>query len=120
MSDQNNPENNPDEPASWSTHYMDPSGFECELTLRAANGADLLKKAGAALLNLVNAGCQPVQRVANIGGGSKPIEAPKMPDGSPDPTWCTIHGLAMSRHEKNGQIWFSHKVGDDYCKGGKK
>jgi hypothetical protein len=107
-------------PASWNTRYIDPSGFECQLTLRAETGADLLKKAGAALKALVDAGCTPSTHYHPAGNGSKPAEAPKMPDGSPDPTWCVEHGVAMRRHEKDGQVWYSHKVGEGDCRGAAK
>ena len=34
---------------------------------------------------------------------------------------CTVYRSEMKRREKNGKIWYSHKVGDKYCKGnGKK
>lgn len=115
-----------DPPAEWTTSYLDPSGFECQLTLRAQTGADLLKRAAGALLALTNAGCTPaiVKPVASattstcgIVSTTRTMEAPKMPDGSPDPTWCPIHGVSMSRHEKNGEAWFSHKTDGGYCRG---
>ena len=30
--------------------------------------------------------------------------------------WCDIHNCEMKRGDKNGQVWYSHKVGDKYCK----
>ena len=40
---------------------------------------------------------------------------PEFPNA--DPGYCQIHNTAMTRHEKDGQHWYSHKVGDDWCKG---
>ncbi len=91
-------------PASWNTKYLDPSGFECQLTLRAANGAELLKRAGVALGELIKQGCSPVHN-------GKPQEQPDM-------AVCELHNAEMKKHEKDGQVWYSHKLADgNYCKG---
>ena len=96
-------------PASWTTHYIDPSGFECQLTLRAASGADLLKKAGMALSTLVAAGCTPA--VINPPSNGKSHEQPTV-------AVCEFHNAEMKKHEKDGQVWYSHKLADGtYCKG---
>jgi len=113
-------------PASWNTRYIDPAGFDCQLTLRDVSGSTLLKKASAALKALLDEGCTPSYSPKYNGNNvtnntstpaSKPAEAPKLADGSVDPAWCAIHGVAMSRHEKDGQVWYSHKDGENYCKG---
>ena len=100
-------------PASWNTKYLDPSGFECQITLRDTSGANLLKKASAALLALVNAGCTPVayKPAANGNGNGKAQEQPDM-------MVCELHNAEMKKHEKDGQAWYSHKLADGtYCKG---
>ena len=112
-------------PASWNTRYIDPSGFDCQLTLRANSGAELLKKAAAAVAALIDAGCIP----ANYNrpqtppppppAAPAPQEPPKLANGAVDPAWCAVHNLAMKRHEKDGQVWYSHKEGDTYCRGKK-
>jgi hypothetical protein len=113
MTDQTNNQstvNFQEAPASWNTRYIDPSGFECQLTLRSASGADLLKKAGAALSALVDAGCTPT---VNNQPNGRPHEQPAM-------TVCEFHNAEMKRHEKDGQVWYSHKLADgSYCKGKK-
>ena len=113
MTEQNNNQttvNFQEAPASWNTHYIDPSGFECQLTLRSASGADLLKKAGAALGALVVAGCTPA--VINHTKGNS-HEQPTM-------VVCELHNAEMKKHEKDGQVWYSHKLADGtYCKGKK-
>ena len=30
--------------------------------------------------------------------------------------WCTLHNCQMKRRDKNGHVWYSHKVGNTYCK----
>jgi hypothetical protein len=111
-------------PASWNTKYINAHGFECQLTLRSDSGADLLKKADAAIQYLVNSGCAPlVVKPYQNGNGHAPepkaTEPPKLADGTVDPTWCPIHSIAMKRHEKDGRVWYSHKVGEEYCRGKK-
>ena len=53
-----------------------------------------------------------------IGGTTAPQQK-DYPQTAPsdDPSWCPIHGLAMTRYEKEGRHWFSHQVGDNWCKG---
>ncbi len=53
--------------------------------------------------------------IVTVSSGSG--KAPALPDGSPDPAWCSIHQVTMKRRESNGQVWYSHKVGDGWCKG---
>lgn len=96
-------------PASWNTRYIDASGFECQLTLRAESGAELLKRASAALLALVNSGCVPVANNHNGNNHNSDLKV------------CELHNAEMKRHEKDGAVWYSHKLADgSYCKGGKK
>lgn len=114
MTDQNNTPtvNYQEAPASWNTRYIDPSGFECQLTLRAGSGADLLKKAGAALGVLVAAGCTPAMaKPTNGNGNGHPADHPAI-------MVCELHNAEMKKHERDGQTWYSHKLATgDYCKG---
>ena len=35
-----------------------------------------------------------------------------------DVRWCSIHDCAMTRYEKNGRSWYSHRIeGGRWCKG---
>jgi hypothetical protein len=112
MTDENNtltPVTFQEAPASWSTKYIDQSGFECQLTLRAINGSDLLKKAGVALKTLIDAGSKPVENCSSSNG--KSTEKPQM-------TVCEFHNAEMRRHEKDGKVWYSHRLADGtYCNG---
>jgi len=32
---------------------------------------------------------------------------------------CPLHGVQMTKHEKNGDVWYSHKLDDGtWCRGG--
>ena len=111
-------------PASWNTRYISPEGFECQLTLRAENGSELLEKVNSAITYLLNNDCVPY--TYNRGGYRSPANnKSKATKGgnnsgqnqSDDPAYCTIHQCEMKRWEKDGRVWFSHKVNGDWCKG---
>ena len=61
--------------------------------------------------------------MSGAGVGSAP--EPKSGNGnghapavSTDAHWCTIHDCAMTRYEKNGRSWYSHRIeGGKWCKG---
>jgi hypothetical protein len=116
MTDQGMTYNFSEAPASWNTRYIDASGFECQLTLRDTNGSTLLKKASAALAALITEGCTPLasKQATNGNGGSHPQEPPEQMHV------CEIHNAELKRHEKDGQVWYSHKLADGtYCRGKK-
>jgi hypothetical protein len=111
-------------PASWNTRYISPEGFECQLTLRAESGSELLEKVNSAIAYLLTNDCVPY--TFNRGGYRGPANnKSKATEGgnnsaenqSNDPAWCPIHQCEMKRWEKDGRVWFSHKVDDDWCKG---
>ena len=31
--------------------------------------------------------------------------------------WCTIHNVQMKQNTKDGHTWFSHKDGENWCRG---
>jgi uncharacterized protein YecE (DUF72 family) len=117
-----------------------PSGYTVQLTIRSENSADLLARFEKLLAWLQEHNCRPATRpdgwwapaatpepvLANNGhapassGQTQPSNgkpAPTLPDGNPDPAWCPIHNVTMKRRESNGQVWYSHKAGDAWCKG---
>ncbi len=90
-------------------------GFPCELTLTDSDTKTLMTRALAALEWLASQGFEPPGTAT-----ATPAKAPTLPDGTPDPAWCAVHGVAMTRRERDGQVWYSHKLPDGtYCKGGK-
>lgn len=106
-------------PASWNVRYL-LNGFDCQLTLRGVTGADVLVKSREALKWLADNGAEPTRLPSNSQApatAAEPKRIPVLDDGSPDPTWCPIHSVAMKRHEKDGTTWYSHKAGESWCRG---
>lgn len=121
MSNNNSNNQMGEAPASWNTRYVSPEGFECQLTLRAESGSELLEKVNSAITYLLNNDCVPY--TYNRGGYRVPSNN-KSANGnksnqeqSDDPAWCSIHQCQMKRWEKDNRVWYSHKVDDDWCKG---
>ena len=100
-------------PCSWNVKYRSAEGFDCMLTLRGGSGAEVLRAADKAVTWLSEHGATP--------DGYRAQSAPAAPAGptTADPTWCTIHSAQMKAHSANGETWYSHKVGDTWCRGGK-
>ena len=46
--------------ATWSVRYIDPSGFECILSLQGETGAEVLKKSEGAISYLTETNCLPI------------------------------------------------------------
>ncbi len=75
-------------------------GYPCQFTLRGESGAEVLPQLEAITETLEKLGASP---------NGKSVD---------ETAWCTIHNCEMKRRTKNGKVWYSHKVGDKYCKGG--
>ena len=98
-------------PASWNTRYLSTNGFVCQLTLRANTGNELLEKANGAMTHLIENGCTPY----SYGGGAGKKNNNNNSNGNQ--SWCPVHECNMNRWEKDGRVWFSHKVNGEWCKG---
>lgn len=98
-----------DTAAVWTIRYLDPSGFECQLSLEASSGSDVLKKARGAVEYLKETQCSPILRVPTI-----PLS--KVNDND-EVHRCLLHNVPMKRWEKNGKIWHAHKFEDHWCRG---
>jgi hypothetical protein len=120
----------PEAPASWNTRYIDPNGFECQITLRGETGSELLEKAAIAVNYLLEAGCIPyVNRIpqrqeerksnSNITKDkSNGTNGSNGNNGTNDnPSWCPIHKVSMRKWEKDGRVWYSHKADGEWCRG---
>ena len=53
--------------ASWNTIYLDPSGFECQLTLRDEDEGSLAERVAAATARILESGGSPVTRRTRYG-----------------------------------------------------
>ena len=114
-------------PASWNTKYLTPEGFECQITLRAETGSELLEKAASAIAFLLKSGCLPSTYRPNqrpVPQSKPAAESNTNSNGSSlsnsnssNPAWCPIHQCEMKRWDKNGKVWYSHKTGDKWCTG---
>ena len=103
-------------PASWNTRYVDPDGFECQLTLRAETGQELLDKVSGAIAHLLKNGCQPYHyKVGYQNNKSNP--KPNGKGQANGQSWCPVHQCEMKRWDKEGKVWYSHKVNGDWCSG---
>jgi hypothetical protein len=86
----------PEAPASWNTRYVDPNGFECQITLRGDSGSELLEKATSAINYLLQNGCTPYIYYRN---GSRQVENKPAEDKKADiennptnhPHWSPPH-----------------------------
>ena len=114
-------------PASWNTRYVTPTGFVCQITLRAESGKDLLERANAALGWLLENGYLPCENTYKPKFDGKKSENKQQAASNTQTSdntatqaanTCPIHHCEMRRFEKNGRIWFSHKTDDGgWCKG---
>ncbi len=108
--------------ATWSARYIDPSGFECILSIQAQTGVEALKKAESAITHLVDAKCIPVHKsnkngnAKNNGKFSGSTVLVKTNGNGRNPV-CPIHGIEMQKWSKNGRTWYSHRWDDGWCNG---
>ena len=112
---------NINEGAELNLFFKCPGGIKGHLKLFGPNGKELLEvSATAALLYLNTHGYEPEHGAASGNGhGTEPTREDLPADGTASATYCTIHNCEMKRREKDGQVWFSHKIAgtDDWCRG---
>ena len=109
--------------ATWATRYVDPSGFECILSIQAETGAEALKKAESAIAHLTEAQCIPLRKESrktdNKDNGNNTGKTVLVKSDGKNPT-CPIHNSEMLKFSKNNRSWFSHKLeGGGWCNGKK-
>ncbi len=98
-----------DSSAIWTVRYIDPSGFECQLSLEGSSGIEVLRKAEIAIDRLKEYQCSPIIRT--------PVISSDKDEEKVDDHLCPIHQAPMKFWQKNGKSWYSHKVDGRWCKG---
>ena len=91
----------PEAPVSWNVRYTSSQGYDCQLTLRGVDPAEVLKMADQLMGRMTEAGV-PNGHVLSRGNGQSAAK-------SSGAAWCAIHDCAMTRYEKNGRVWYSHR-----------
>jgi len=91
-------------------------GYDCLMALEDDTGSALLPKAEALVKTLAERGAEPLGQAAVA--TPAPAAAANGNGHTDDPAWCPIHEVAMIRHAKGGQAWYSHKdPGGSWCRG---
>ena len=97
--------------ARWSARYLDPSGFECQLTLEAESGIEVLKKATSAIAHLKETKC------VSISQSAQPICSSITQKAETTGVMCPIHNVEMRLYEKGSSSWYAHKWEGKWCRG---
>lgn len=109
--------------ATWTTRYVDPSGFECLLSIQAESGSEVLTKAQGALERLSERKCLPhTQGQPNNGNEQKTPEKQattvQVKQGAnTSKVMCPIHNVEMTLWTKGTRSWYSHRWNDGWCNG---
>ena len=111
--------------STWSTRYIDPTGFECILSIQAETGAEALKKAESAIAHLTEGKCIPLQKDSHNGQTGTTEMKPETTvlvksDGNDGNPVCPLHGVEMTKWTKNGRSWYAHRWNDGWCNGKQK
>jgi hypothetical protein len=108
--------------ATWMTRYEDVSGFQCQLSLEAETGAEVLNKAEAAVAYLTESKCFPLHLGNHNGNGhgnndssDATIEVKK--EGGLKNPLCPIHHVEMKLWTKGNRSWYSHRWEGGWCRG---
>jgi len=111
--------------ATWTTRYVDPSGFECVFSIQAATGSEVLKKAQSAIERLGEVKCVPYTRRQSIVGNElkkldkQDLTVQVKQEGNARKVMCPIHNVEMTLWTKGGHSWYSHRWNDGWCNGKK-
>ena len=106
--------------AEFNVFFKNSAGYKCHLKLHGASGRDVLETAAGALAYLAANNFVPEHSTAAT--PTQPTRENLPADGTASKTWCTIHECEMSKHEKHGDVWYSHKIAgteNDWCRGPK-
>ena len=103
-------------PASVNFKGVTKGGFTCQWTLRDFDENTLLDRQVVFMEKLKEGG------VVSLGQKPTVKQADPLPpvagNGGQAENWCAIHSVEMTKWDKEGRSWFSHKADDDtWCKG---
>jgi hypothetical protein len=105
-------------PASLNFYGVTQTGWNIQVTLRDVDEYSLLDRFGDLVKKLEKWQVSPKAVGKQPEGNGSQNTVPDNPDLPPDdPGFCKIHNCSMPRREKDGQVWFSHKYGDEWCRG---
>jgi len=106
--------------SQWSMRYLDPSGFECILTLQAATSLEVLEMAEGAIAHLSDLKCLPSCHANGNGKISKTEQITEVKsDGKIVDPICPLHNVEMKLWTKGNRSWYSHRWEGGWCKGGR-
>lgn len=104
-------------PASVNFKGITKGGFTCQWTLRDADELTLMNRQVAFMKILAEGGVVPTGVPATAVSVNTPPPQVAGSGGHAE-NWCSIHGVEMTKWDKEGRSWFSHKADDDtWCKG---
>ena len=106
--------------AEFNVFFKNSAGYKCHLKLHGVSGRDVLETAAGALAYLAANGFTPEHSTAVAATQVTREDLPA--DGTASASFCTIHNVEMKRREKEGQVWYSHKIAgteNDWCRGPK-
>ncbi len=100
-----------DSSAVFTVRYIDPSGFEVQLSIEAPTGTEAMKKGQLVIERLKETQCSPLNRKNQAATIEETI--------TNSDSFCPIHQVEMKLWEKRNKTWYSHKTPDGrWCNGG--
>ncbi len=103
------------------------TGFEIQFTVRAVTEDAFFARLSRILDRLTEQGylaaggrresaAESLPALAREPAPAPPAASAAESEARPD--WCSIHNVQMRRHEKDGEVWYSHRTEEGtWCKG---
>ena len=104
--------------AEFNVFFKNNADFKCHLKLHGPTGKAVLEQSAGALAYLAAHDFTP-EHVPAPAVTTEPTRQDLPQDGTASASFCTIHNCEMKRREKDGQVWYSHKITgtEDWCRG---
>lgn len=106
-------------PFSMNTFVTNSQGFRIQITIRDGTWEGGVAAFEDMIGFLVDQGYTPDAGRGGGGGGSGTAAGGGGKADETAPDWCPIHKEKMRTWTKEGRTWSSHKVGSEWCRGGK-